>query len=68
MAEPIEMPFGVWIGMTRRNHVLHGIQIPTHEGTILSVKMGQPQNMPIHTQSCWAGGSISTMRMPIGMY
>jgi len=24
MAEPIEMPFGLWTGVGRRKHVLHG--------------------------------------------
>ena len=27
MAEPIKMPFGMWIWMGARNHVLDGVQI-----------------------------------------
>ena len=26
--EPIEMPFGLWVRIGTRNHVLHGVQIP----------------------------------------
>ena len=28
MAAPIEMPFGLWIRVGPRNHVLDGVQIP----------------------------------------
>jgi len=27
-AEPIEIPFGLWVRMSPRNHVLDGVQMP----------------------------------------
>jgi len=30
MAEPIEMPLGMWPWVGPRNHVLDGVQIPPH--------------------------------------
>jgi len=35
MAEPIKMPFGLWVQMVPRNHKLDGVQIPLWEGSIL---------------------------------
>jgi len=35
MAEPIEMPFGLWSRVVPRNHVLDGVKISPWEGTIL---------------------------------
>ena len=35
MAEPIEIPFGLWTPVGPRNHVLDGVQIPLWEGAIL---------------------------------
>jgi len=40
MAEPIEMPFGLWARRGPRNHVLDGVHIPI-KGAILTVK-GRP--------------------------
>jgi len=36
MAEPIEMPFGLWTRVHPRNYVFDGVQIPSCEGTILT--------------------------------
>ena len=33
MAEPIEMPFGVWTRVVLKNHVLGGAQIPVGRGS-----------------------------------
>jgi len=38
MAEPIEIPFGLLAWMGPKNHVLHGVQIPSWEGAILRGK------------------------------
>jgi len=35
MAEPIEMPFGLWAQVGPRNRVLHGGPDPLWEGAIL---------------------------------
>jgi len=40
-AQPIEMPFGVWMRVGPRNHVLDGDRDPSWEGAILREK-GQP--------------------------
>jgi len=45
-AEPIKMPFGMWIREGPRNHVLDGVQIPTHEETILRAKMSLSGHSP----------------------
>jgi len=34
-AELIETSFGMWTRVGRRNHVLHEVKIPRHEGAIL---------------------------------
>ena len=31
-AEPIEMPFGLWVQIGARNHELDGVQIPHGKG------------------------------------
>jgi len=31
-AEPIEMAFGLWTGVSQRNHVLEWVQIPYGQG------------------------------------
>jgi len=41
--EAIEMPFGMWTLVGQRNHALHGVQIPTHEGAILRAKKNMPR-------------------------
>jgi len=33
-AEPIEMPFGMWVRSGSRNHKLHGVQIHPREGQV----------------------------------
>ena len=43
MAEPIEMPFGIWTLMVPRNRELDRDPDPTYEGAILSVKRGRPR-------------------------
>jgi len=35
MAEPIEIPFGMWTQMGPRNYLLDGIQIHPREGALL---------------------------------
>ena len=34
-AEPIEMPFGLWVRMVPKNHKLDGVQIPCGKGQFL---------------------------------
>jgi len=73
MVELIEMPFGMWTLVGWRNHVLGGVQIPTHEGAIFRVKTGQPRtcldmSSGRYTQSDSAGGSTSTVQVPTGMH
>jgi len=50
-AEPIEMPFGLWIRMGLRNHVLEGSRSP-YEGAILNERGGPLQRMGIAVVSC----------------
>jgi len=38
MAEPIEMPFGIWTQVGQRNHVLDGVQIAPCEAQYLTKK------------------------------
>ena len=40
MAEPIEMPFGLWARMGPRNHVLDGVPDPRWEGAIFGERGG----------------------------
>jgi len=40
--ELIVIPFGMLTRVDPRNHVLDGVQIPTHEGAILRVKRASP--------------------------
>ena len=56
MTEPIEMPFGKWTQVGARNHVLDGVQIPTHVEGILRGNSGQSDS---------AGGSTGTVQMLI---
>jgi len=46
MAEPMEMPFGIWIWMSARKQVLDGVQISAYEETILRSKRGLPRTYP----------------------
>jgi len=47
MAEPIEMPFGMWTRVGPNNNVLDEVQIPTREGAILRAKRRPPWTCPI---------------------
>jgi len=38
MAEPVEIPFGLWTGVGPRNHMLDGVQIWQWEGALLRGK------------------------------
>jgi len=42
MAEPIEMPFGLWTQMGLRNHILDEAPDPPWEWAILKGKRGVP--------------------------
>jgi len=46
VADPVIMPFGMWTQVSRKNRVLDGVQIPTHEGAILTAKRGGPRTFP----------------------
>jgi len=49
-AEPIVMPFGMWIPVGPRNDVLDGVQILAHEEAILRAKRIGPG----HARTCSA--------------
>jgi len=44
-AEPIQMPFGIWILVGQRKHVLDGSPDPTRDGAILRGS-GRPMTCP----------------------
>jgi len=51
-AEPIEVPFGMWTRVGRRNHVIDGVQIPksmkgNFEGTVDILKATQQGVEPV---------------------
>ena len=59
-AEPIELPFGMWIRMGPRNHVLDGPRSPTRRGTFREMTWGFSRTptvcrLPI---SVWRGGCM----------
>jgi len=41
-AEPIEMPFGMWVLVSPHNHELYGGLDPPEEGAILGWRRDQP--------------------------
>jgi len=45
MAELIDVPCGMWTWVGPRNHVLLGVQIPTHKEAILRAKRGVPRHV-----------------------
>jgi len=46
MAEPIEMPFGLWTRVGSRNHVFDGAQIPHWKGNFRGKDMpGMPDGI-----------------------
>jgi len=63
MAEQIVMPFGILTPVRPRNHVLHGVQISTQEGTVLKAKRGPAQGMSggQYTQSDSTGGRTGSL-------
>jgi len=52
LAEPIEVPFGMWTRMGPRNYVLGGVQIPPQEGHFSGEMMSEfyctpPSKFPV---------------------
>ena len=73
MAEPTEMPFGMWTQMRQRKHVLDGVQVPKGKGVILRLKSGRSRTYldmsdSRYTQSDSVGGSTGTAWMPTEAY
>ena len=66
MAEPIEIPFGIWTNMGPRNCVLDGVHISTRERAILRAGKGQPRtgDRPRPKPDCvrWGTSSLPPKR------
>jgi len=67
MAEPIEVPFGMWTRVGPTKHVLDGGPDPPYEGTILR---GKGQSIVKHWDSllCGGGKMAEPIEVPFGMW